>query len=77
MDKINAVLTAGKPARAAELTDDEKSTIKSLMLLTMKPVIYAANVADADLSTGNEMSKRVAEYAASEGSQFVLVSAQV
>ena len=47
------------------------------MLLTMKPVIYAANVGDDDLSTGNEMSKKVFEFAQSEGSRAVLVSAQV
>lgn len=47
------------------------------MLLTLKPVIYAANVADADLATGNSMSKAVFDFAAGEGSKAVLVSAQV
>lgn len=47
------------------------------MLLTLKPVIYAANVADADLATGNAMSQKVFEYAAAHGSKAVLVSAQV
>jgi len=47
------------------------------MLLTLKPVIYAANVADTDLATGNEMSKKVFDYAAAEGNKAVLVSAQV
>lgn len=52
-------------------------SIKSLMLLTMKPVIYAANVADSDLSKGNEMSKKVFEYASNDKCRAVLVSAQV
>lgn len=47
------------------------------MLLTMKPVIYAANVSDADLATGNAMSASVLEHARSEGSKAVIVSAQV
>ena len=47
------------------------------MLLTMKPMIYAANVADSDLGTGNEMSRAVFDLAAAEGSNAVLVSAQV
>ena len=47
------------------------------MLLTLKPVIYAANVADTDLATGNELSKVVFDYAEKEGSKAVLVSAQV
>ena len=59
------------------LTAEEKEAIKGLMLLTMKPVIYAANVGDSDLAEGNEMSKKVFAHAAQEGSQAVLVSAQV
>ena len=47
------------------------------MLLTLKPVIYAANVADSDLATGNELSKQVFDYAEKEGNKAVLVSAQV
>jgi hypothetical protein len=61
----------------AGLNAEEDAAIKSLMLLTMKPVIYAANVADADLSTGNEMSTKVFEYAAQEGCRAVLVSGAV
>ena len=59
LEKANESLLLGKPARLAGLTPGEKEAIKSLMLLTMKPVIYAANVADADLATGNEFSKKV------------------
>jgi ribosome-binding ATPase YchF (GTP1/OBG family) len=77
LEKANTALMAGKTARSAGLTADEEAAIKSLMLLTLKPVIYAANVADTDLATGNEMSKKVFEHAAAEGSRAVLVSAQV
>ena len=45
----------GKPARSAGLTEPEKEAIKSLMLLTLKPVIYAANVPDTQLATGKGM----------------------
>jgi ribosome-binding ATPase YchF (GTP1/OBG family) len=47
------------------------------MLLTMKPVIYAANVADSDLASGNDMSKSVFQFAKEEGNEAALVSAQV
>lgn len=77
LEKINTALLAGQPARSVPLTPEELETIKSLMLLTLKPVIYAANVADTDLATGNEMSKKVFEHASAEGSKAVLVSAQV
>jgi ribosome-binding ATPase len=40
-------------------------------------VIYAANVSDSDLATGNEMSKKVKEYSERTNSKFVIVSAQV
>jgi len=77
LEKISTALEAGKPARSVDLSPEEKLTVKSLMLLTMKPIIYAANVADTDLATGNDMSKKVFDFAANEGNKAVLVSAQV
>ena len=77
LEKANEALMGGKPARLAGLTEEEKESIKSLMLLTLKPVIYAANVPDGDLSSGNSMSKLVFDQAAKEGCRAVLVSAQV
>ena len=59
------------------MTKEEQEEIKGLMLLTLKPVIYAANVADSDLAVGNAMSNIVFEFAKNEGSSAVLVSAQV
>ena len=66
-----------RPARYAELDDDEENAIKSLGLLTRKKMIYAANVADEDLATGNEMVTKLKELADSEGAKLVIVSAQV
>ena len=77
LGKVNDALGGGKPARAAGLSKAEGELVKGLMLLTMKPVIYAANVADADLATGNALSKHVLDHAAAEGNKAVLVSAQV
>lgn len=77
LEKINEALTAGKSARSVALTKNEKAAIKGMMLLTMKPVIYAANVADSDLARGNDMSTSVFEFAKAEGNKAVLVSAQV
>jgi ribosome-binding ATPase YchF (GTP1/OBG family) len=77
LEKVNTHLLLGKPARSAGLSTDELELIKGMMLLTLKPVIYAANVADSDLSTGNDMSRIVEKYAIDEGNKCVLVSAQV
>mmetsp|Transcript_9674 Transcript_9674/g.15515 ORF Transcript_9674/g.15515 Transcript_9674/m.15515 type:complete len:412 (+) Transcript_9674:102-1337(+) len=77
LEKVKEVLEADKPARYAELEEDEETAIKSLGLLTRKPIIYAANVADTDLAKGNEMVDKLRSMAESEGAKLVIVSAQV
>ncbi|KAL5210553.1 hypothetical protein ABZP36_006176 [Zizania latifolia] len=61
LEKIKIVLMDRKPARSVELTDHEKEAIQHLCLLTMKPVIYVANVTESDLAEplmATLMSKR-------------------
>mmetsp|Transcript_11668 Transcript_11668/g.15233 ORF Transcript_11668/g.15233 Transcript_11668/m.15233 type:complete len:320 (-) Transcript_11668:328-1287(-) len=77
LEKLQAALLEGKPTRNVELSDEEWQTVKAFGLLTRKPVIYACNVADADLAEGNAMVDRVREAAAAEGASVVVVSAQV
>jgi len=77
LEKVAEVLNKDEPARNADLDEEEELAIKSLGLLTRKKMIYAANVADADLATGNEMVDRLREVANKEGANVVLVSAQV
>lgn len=77
LEKVAAVLNESLPARNAELDEEEEAAVRGLGLLTRKKMIYAANVADADLAGGNDMSARLAEHASSEGASTVLVSAQV
>jgi GTP-binding protein YchF len=75
--KVMAVLESDRPARFADLDEEEEKTIKSLGLLSRKKMIYAANVADSDLADGNEMVDKLREIANSEGANLVVVSAQV
>lgn len=77
LEKVEKVLLNNEPARNAVLTEDEDLAIKSLGLLTRKKMIYAANVQDSQLGTGNEMVERLKVMAASDGSKVVVVSAQV
>ena len=77
LEKLLPVLDAGTAARKADLTDDEWIAVKGLGLLSAKPVIYGANVADSDLADGNEMVEQVRKHAAAEGASVVVVSAQV
>ncbi len=77
LEKVRETLDAGKPARLANLTDEEKEAISVLQLLTLKPTIYAANVSEDDLATGNAFVDKVKAIAASENAEVTIVSAQV
>ena len=69
--KIRSHLEDGKPARTLELNDDEKEIIKDAFLLTMKPILYVANVSEADIGKENEYVAKVKEYAKNENSEVV------
>lgn len=72
-----AVLQDGKPARNVEIADDEKKAFKELNLLTSKPALYICNVDEDSAADGNEMTKRVAEYAAEQNARSVIISAEI
>jgi ribosome-binding ATPase len=77
LEKIVALLNEGKPARNLKLTEEEELLIKPLGLLTRKPIIFAANVSEEDLASGNDWVKKVEAIATQEGAKVVIVSAQV
>jgi len=70
--KVQAVLDAGRPARTAELSREEQAVIKPLFLLTMKPTLYVANVAEEG---SQKLLQQVKAYAAKEGAPVVPISA--
>ncbi len=71
--KLREVLGAGKPARTADLTDDEKLAARDLFLITMKPQLYVANVDEAAITDGNEYTAMVEKRASEEGSDVVRI----
>ncbi len=77
LERIAAVLDAGGAARSVTLSEEEQALVQPLGLLTAKPIIYAANVAEDDLAAGNAFASAVAELAGREGAETVRVSAQV
>lgn len=77
LEKLSAGLNAGKAVRQVALTEEETESVKVLGLLTGKPVIYAANVSEDDLATGNKWVEQVRKIATTDNSQVVVVSAQV
>lgn len=72
-----AILEDGKPARTAEIEDDDAKAWKMLQLLTAKPVLYVANVDEDSAADGNAYSAKVLAHAESEGAQAVVISAQI
>ena len=79
LEKIKKHLEDGQPAKTLELDDeDEQTMIKEYNLLTLKPVIYGANVAEDDLGgEDNDYVKAVREYAKKEGSEVFSLCAQI
>lgn len=78
LNKVNDFLASGKSARAMDLEDDEAEFVRSLDLLSYKPVIYAANVSEDDAAAeDNEYVQKVRDFAATEGSDVVVVCAKI
>ncbi|MCR6663011.1 MAG: redox-regulated ATPase YchF [Luteimonas sp.] len=76
LQKLRAALDDGKPARSVSLTDEERVLMRELFLLTMKPVLYIANVLE-DGFEGNPHLDAVRARAAGEGAEVVAVSAAI
>ncbi len=76
LERVKKCLEDEKPVRTLKLTEDEKEILKSFSLLTAKPVIYVANVGENELA-GNEMSKKVEEFAHKEGSGVITLCARL
>ncbi len=77
LEKIQLVLEAGGCASSVDLDDELKKLIKPLGLLTVKPIIYATNVAEEDLADGNEYCEEMVELAQNEDAEVIRISAQV
>jgi len=72
-----AELNEGRPARRANIDEDDRKAWNMMQLLTAKPVLYVANVDEDSAATGNEHAQRVLDYAVEEGAQAVIISAQI
>lgn len=80
LQKVKASLEEGKPARSMDLSEQEKEVLDTLFLLTLKPVIYAANISEDDIDKNdqdNEALKKVQDFARSVNSQVMIVSAKI
>ena len=77
-EDLQKKLGEGISARAIEFTDDEKEMLSEVSLLSLKPVIYAANVSEDDYANpDNEYVKKIKEFAATEKSEVMVISARI
>ena len=79
LTKLKDTLEAEKPARTLEFSKEEMVFVKQWSLLTMKPLIYVANLGEEDLEdpTQNPYFNTLVEYAAKEGSKVVPICAKI
>ena len=80
LERVKAAMDEGRPARSLEYTKEEEEIMREIALISMKPVLYAANLAENDFSQGvenNRFYKEVVEYAAEERSEVIPVSARL
>lgn len=78
LEKAKQALEENKALRQVEFTEDEKKLLKSYSFLTLKPIIYLANIKENELGNpDNEYVRQVKEYAAKENSEVVSLCAKV
>lgn len=79
LEKVLKGLGEAVPARQQDLTDGERDFLHDLQLLTMKPVLYVANVAEDDVADPASCAPvaAITEYAAAEGAEVIAVSAKM
>ncbi|MDN6194085.1 MAG: redox-regulated ATPase YchF, partial [Alkalibacterium sp.] len=79
LDKIKPVLEEGKPVRVLDFTEEELPILRSLFLLTSKPVLYVANVAEEEIADpdSNKHLLTVRGIAEAEGAEVVVISAAI
>lgn len=79
LSRLKEAFNQGKGARSLTFTDEERNILKGFPLLTIKPVLYVANVSEDGLRTAedNPYVQQVREIAAAEGAEAVVVCAQI
>lgn len=79
LERIKSVLDSGLNVRTMELEPEERDFVKSLNLLSNKPIIYCANVSEEDVASGeeNDYVKQVRTFAESENAEVVVICGKV
>ncbi|MDX8363555.1 redox-regulated ATPase YchF [Cytobacillus sp. IB215665] len=77
--KLKETFENEKPARSVEFTEEQMKIVKGLHLLTIKPILYVANVSEEEVAdpSNNEYVTQVREFAAGENSEVIVVCAKI
>lgn len=79
LTRLKEAFEEGKPGRSVDFTEEELRVVKGLHLLTIKPILYVANVSEDDIMAAdeNEYVQKVREFAAEEGAQVIVICAKI
>ena len=77
MEKIQPALEDGKLAKTVELTEDEEQAMRTVSLLTNKPVFYCANILEDDIGTENDYVKALKEYATKQQCEVITICGKI
>ncbi|MEH7123461.1 redox-regulated ATPase YchF [Bacillus sp. JJ1532] len=79
LEKLKEAFEADKPARTVEFTEEQMKVAKGLHLLTIKPVLYVANVGEDDVSdpNSNEYVQQVKEFAKNDNAEVIVICAKI
>ncbi len=77
LTKVREVLNAGFPARKTDLDVEEGLVLRDLQLITARPVLFVANVAEDDLDGAHPFVARLREHAAAEGAELVVICGKI
>ena len=77
LEKVKDALINNKPARSLDFDEEELRILKAFNLLTIKPIIYVANVNEDEVITENDYVKKLREFALAEGAKVVVICAKI
>jgi GTP-binding protein YchF len=77
MEKCQAWVNDGKPLRTCDFTDEERAVVRAIGLMTAKPVLFVANVAEDDLEGQGALVQQVRQYAVANGANVVPICARL
>lgn len=77
LEKVQKCLDDGLPARSADLSSEQWELLRELCLITVKPVLYVANVAEDDLAGEHRFVGLLKEHAVNEGAELVIICGKI